>query len=111
MAALGAPQLRAGMVTLAVLAGIGLCLLTAAGLGLAAAFTLLRPEVGVAGALGILAAALLVVAQGLAWWLVLRRKPRAVSVAPPITDPTATPPDLGAQGAFLAGFLLARRLF
>lgn len=119
LASLGAARLRVGLVDLALMAAIGLSLLAAAGFCISALHHVLRPLVGPAGASALMAAFLVIVALGLALWVSERRHrtPIATPVAapPPPTPPddtaAAPPPDMAAYAAFLAGFLLARRLF
>ncbi len=117
----GSARLRAGLSDLPVVCLIGICLLTSGGFALAAAYHLLRPLIGPAGASAVLAVVLLIAAVGLMLFLSVRRAGRKSSVASPSPAPAATPApdpgvaptpavaDLGTQAAFLAGFLLARR--
>lgn len=122
LASLAAARFRAGLADLPVLVLIGLCLLTSAAFGLAAAYHLLRPLAGPAGASAVLAVLLLMAGLGLMVLLSVRRDsrtpvpPLAPPAASPLPEPAsgaaAAPPqaaDLGAQAAFVAGFLLARR--
>lgn len=119
MASLGAARLRSGLVDLALMAGIVVCLVTAAGYALSALHAVLRPLVGSAGASALMAVLLGIVALALALWLSERRRKVvrvapvvAAPVVPPATEADAAPAeDLGISAAFLAGFLLARRLF
>lgn len=117
MASLGAARFRALLAELALIAAIGLCLMAAAVFGLQALHGVLRSMVGPIGASALLAGLLLIVALVLALWLSERRRrqARVVPLTVPHPDPapeTAEPAvDLGTSAAFLAGFLLARRLF
>ena len=127
IAASGAARLRERMTDLALTAAIGLCLVTAAGFGLSALHGLLRDLVGPAGASALLSGVMLFVALALALWLSDRRSRAARAASKPVPSPSpspvmaaaaatsampeAAPADLGASAAFLAGFLLARRLF
>ena len=123
LASLGAARLRSGLADLGLMLAIGLCLLVAAVFALQALHGLLVPVVGPIGAPALLAALMLIVALVMALWLSVRHSrplhrtpaampppsPLAESVTP--TEAAAPAPDLGTSAAFLAGFLLARRLF
>ncbi len=114
----GAARLRLALTELAVVAAIGLCLMAAAVLGLTALNVALRPLVGPVAAPALVGALMLIIALSLALWLSTRRNRRTrvlqVAVPQPVigsAGPADGAPDLGTSAAFLAGFLLARRLF
>lgn len=118
MASAGAVRLRAVLVDLGLAVAIGLCLVAAAVFGLQALHGVLRAWVGPIAASALLAALMLIVALALALWSSVRRNRKALAVPaapppaspPPVTDPPGSGADLGLSAAFLAGFLLARRL-
>jgi len=96
-------------------AAIAVCLVLAAGFGLSALHYYLRVLVGSGGSSAIIAIGLL----SLAFALDYRRKTRIPALPPePVPSPvpitlTPAPQPVGSPGissAFLAGFLLARRL-
>ena len=115
-------RLRSALADVVLMAAIGLCLVAAAGYGLSSLYHVLRHLVGPAAASALMAALLAVVALGLALWRSeLRRRtpavlPAAAPVAPAPPEPVApapemAPADMATSAAFLAGFLLVRRLF
>lgn len=131
-ASLGAARLRAVLVDLGLMLAIGVCLVVAAVYGLQALHALLLPMVGPLGAPALLAGLMVILALALALSLSMRRNRvvRVPPVAAPHPSPLAPPPagitadakpepstldlaapDLATSAAFLAGFLLARRLF
>ncbi len=123
LTSLGAARLRTGLADLGLMLAIGLCLLVAAVFGLQALHGLLVPVVGPIGAPALLAALMLIVALVLALWLSVRHNgpihrtsvaqppPTLLAASATPTEAAAPAPDLGTSAAFLAGFLLARRLF
>ena len=119
IASAGAVRLRSVLVDLGLAVAVGLCLVAATVFGLQALHGVLRAWVGPIAASALLAALMLIVALALALWSSVRRNrhTRAVPSAPappasplPVTDAPETGADLGLSAAFLAGFLLARRL-
>ena len=124
IAALGAARLRYALADLTLVAGIAVCLVAAAVFTLQVLHGMLRPVLGPTGASALLAGVMLIVALVLVLLLANRRShpvpaphlvvPPVQPAAPadaasaPVTDPA---PDIGTAAAFLAGFLLARRLF
>jgi hypothetical protein len=116
MASVGAVRLRSALADLALVVAIGLCLVAASIFGFQALHGVLRPMFGPTGASALLGGMMLIVALALALYLSVRRnrQVRAIPLVAPVEGPSAppnTPPDLVTSAAFLAGFLLARRLF
>jgi len=116
VASVGRAGLRSALADLALMVAIVLCLIAAAVFGFQALHGVLRPMFGPTGASALLGGMMLIVALALALYLSVRRnrQVRAVPLVAPVGGPSAppdTPPDLVTSAAFLAGFLLARRLF